>query len=164
MKASTRTNGSAKASAEGTDDLTRDSRMSWLARCVGEADDFLATSWSVAPVIHRGSSGIYDDIFNLDALNDLISMGVEAAHIRMMKNGRIAPPKFYTRESQSGARGSAPVADPQRIRELVRSGFTLNIMRMEYLVGGLYRVTRKVVLAGQWLGRVSRLCSAGLSA
>jgi len=98
-----------------------------LARCSGDADAFLRTTWGRRAAIVRGGDRLgYADLLTFDDVDRILSTtSLRTPSFRLVRSDRSIAGSEYTR---SGRTGSTPVdgmADPARVFELFRQGATI---------------------------------------
>lgn len=82
--------------------------MPALERCVGDVTAFFDRHWGSAPLLTESGSS-FDDLASLDDLDAMVaSLGLDAASLRMVKEGKTFPPEAYT-ASSAGRVGRALV-------------------------------------------------------
>jgi hypothetical protein len=94
-----------------------------------EPDEFARSTWSRAPLLSTrsqlGSTDGFDDLFSLDAVDELLSRrGLRTPFVRLAKGGTVVPPGRYTRSGGTGAQVGDQVAD-DRVLELFLDGHTI---------------------------------------
>jgi hypothetical protein len=99
--------------------------------------EFAESVWSRRPLLSRrearGDDTSYDDLFSLDAVDELLSRrGLRTPFIRIAKGGRVVPPARYTGPGGTGAQVRDQVADDQ-VLELFLDGHTI-------VLQGLHRI------------------------
>jgi bifunctional lysine-specific demethylase and histidyl-hydroxylase NO66 len=103
-----------------------------LRRCIGpDPERFAADVWSRAPLLstreelRAENSAGFDDLFSLDAVDELLSRrGLRTPFIRLAKGGVVTPASRYTRPGGTGAMVGDQVAD-DRVLELFLDGHTV---------------------------------------
>lgn len=99
-----------------------------LQGLVGEAADFLATSWGRAPK-HVPASPDRSDLvalLTLDDVDDIVaSSGLRAPSFRLVKRGRTLPQAAVTRRVRIGSRPVDDLADVAAVQAAVADGATL---------------------------------------
>jgi hypothetical protein len=109
-----------------------------LRRCVHlEPAEFARRSWSRSPLLSTreqlGASGGFDDLFSLDAVDELLSRrGLRTPFIRLAKGGAVVPAARYTRPGGTGAQVADQVAD-DRVLELFLDGHTIVLQGLHRL-------------------------------
>ena len=98
-----------------------------LARCAGDPDAFLATSWGRRPTLHESDDPVgFADLLSLSEVDRILSTtSLRTPSFRLVKAGERIPESAYTR---SGTTGSMPVSgmvDPARVFELFERGATI---------------------------------------
>ena len=91
---------------------------------MGEADEFLATCFGVAP--HRWASGGFDDLLSLaDVDAQLSGGGLRRPAIRLVRDGEVLDPATWTRRARTGARWVDDLVHPGRTFGLFGDGATI---------------------------------------
>jgi bifunctional lysine-specific demethylase and histidyl-hydroxylase NO66 len=107
-----------------------------LRRCVaGSTEEFARDTWSRAPLLstHDGSASGFDDLFSLDAVDELLSQrGLRTPFIRIAKGGSVVPERRYTRGGGTGALIGDQVAD-DRVLGLFADGHTIVLQGLHRL-------------------------------
>ncbi len=107
--------------------------MTGLARCVGDVDQFLASSWGRAP-LHRAAAdpARFADIFSLDDVDRFVSTSFpRLPAFRLVKDGSPLDASRYTRTARIGGQAVSGVGDPGRIFEEFRQGATLVLQGLQ---------------------------------
>jgi bifunctional lysine-specific demethylase and histidyl-hydroxylase NO66 len=115
---------------------------SWLAYCFGDPERFFAESWNSTPIVNQGRAHRFRQVFGMNELSDLLSMGAIApSQIRLLKDGKQVPSRLWVDVIPSAA-DSRPTMVPNldRIREIVIQGCTLTISAMQAVSTGIYRL------------------------
>jgi bifunctional lysine-specific demethylase and histidyl-hydroxylase NO66 len=112
----------------------------WLGYCIGTSGQLL--SWSDSPLAHRGQPGKFASIFSNAELNELVLMGnITAGRIRMVREGTGAPDRMWASATQHPDGSPGPLLpDGQRIRDLVRQGYTLTVNGLQKFSTGVFRL------------------------
>ena len=105
----------------------RDSGRRPLARCTGDADAFLATSWGRRPTLHQGDGPVgFGDLLSLGEVDRILSTtSLRTPSFRLVKAGEQIPESAYTRSGTTGSRPVSGMADPARVFDLFEQGATI---------------------------------------
>lgn len=97
-----------------------------LARCVGDAEVFLARHWSLSP-LHLAGPGPegFTDLLSLDDVDHLISTFPRQPAFRLVRDGKPLDPASYTRPARLGGQAVPGVGDSARIYQEMHAGATL---------------------------------------
>ena len=116
-----------------------------LARCVGDAEDFLAHRWGRVPVHHRsGDASAFRDLLALCDVDDILSaMPLRLPLFAMVRDGRPLDPRGFTRLDVGESTGGP---DALRISQLVCQGATLILYRLNLWWPPLLRFCRLLEL------------------
>ena len=98
-----------------------------LARCIGDAEGFLAGTWGRRPAIHAGEDPLgFADLLTLDDVDRILSTtSLRTPAFRLVEAGEQIPESAYTRSGTTGSKPVAGMADPARVFELFRNGATI---------------------------------------
>jgi mannose-6-phosphate isomerase-like protein (cupin superfamily) len=104
-----------------------------LARCVGDVDEFAARYWGRRPLVHTPTGGTdtqtctgrFDDVFSLEALDELVAHGARLPAVRMIADGTVLAPKTYCTNTRLGGRDLDDVVDPAKVVARLNDGATL---------------------------------------
>jgi bifunctional lysine-specific demethylase and histidyl-hydroxylase NO66 len=98
-----------------------------LARCIGDAEGFLAATWGRRPAIHASDDSIgFADLLTLDDVDRILSTtSLRTPAFRLVKAGEQIPESAYTRSGTTGSKPVAGMVDPVRVFELFRNGATI---------------------------------------
>jgi hypothetical protein len=98
-----------------------------LARCIGDAEGFLAGTWGRRPAIHASDDPLgFADLLTLDDVDRILSTtSLRTPSFRLVKAGEQIPESAYTRSGTTGSKPVAGMADPARVFELFRNGATI---------------------------------------
>lgn len=104
-----------------------------LARCVGDVDEFAAQYWGRRPLVHTSTgrtdtetcTGRFDDVFSLEALDELVAHGARLPTIRMIADGTAVPPRSFCTATRLGGRDLDDVVDPAKVVARLADGATL---------------------------------------
>jgi ribosomal protein L16 Arg81 hydroxylase len=100
-----------------------------------DPDEFAREVWSRAPLLSTREqlSSSYDDLFSLDAADELLSRrGLRTPFIRLAKDGSVVPTGRYTRSGGTGAQVTDQVAD-DRVLDLFVDGHTIVLQGLHRL-------------------------------
>jgi len=111
-----------------------------LARCVGDVDDFAATSWGRRPAVHR-SATTFDDLLSVEQIGDLLEGAARRPLFRMVRQGAPIPPSAYTKTVRLGGVWTGDVADVDAIARQFAAGATLVLQSLERFHPPLRRFT-----------------------
>jgi hypothetical protein len=85
-----------------------------LARCVGDAERFLAAEWARCPYYYSGSG--FADLLSLADVDRLLSATFpRVPAFRLVRDGKVLDRSLYTRKAGLGSETLTDVADPGRI-------------------------------------------------
>jgi lysine-specific demethylase/histidyl-hydroxylase NO66 len=106
---------------------TSGSRRPPLARCIGDAEDFLRATWGRRPIVHPGEDPLgFADLLTLDDVDRILSTtSLRTPAFRLVEAGEQIPETAYTRSGTTGSKRVAGMADPARVFELFRDGATI---------------------------------------
>jgi lysine-specific demethylase/histidyl-hydroxylase NO66 len=98
-----------------------------LARCIGDAEGFLAGTWGRCPAIHASDDPLgFADLLTLDDVDRILSTtSLRTPAFRLVAAGEQIPESSYTRSGTTGSKPVAGMADPVRVFELFRNGATI---------------------------------------
>jgi hypothetical protein len=98
-----------------------------LARCIGDAEGFLAGTWGRRPAIHASDDPLgFADLLTLDDVDRILSTtSLRTPAFRLVAAGEQIPGSAYTRSGTTGSKPVAGMADPARVFELFRNGATI---------------------------------------
>ena len=98
-----------------------------LARCIGDAEGFLAGTWGRCPAVHASDDPLgFADLLTLDDVDRILSTtSLRTPAFRLVKAGEQIPESAYTRSGTTGSKPVAGMADPARVFELFRNGATI---------------------------------------
>ncbi len=103
-----------------------------LARCVGDLDEFAANYWGRRPMVHVQSAGDdtfgpdnFDDVFSLEALDELVAHGARIPTVRMVADGNPLAPSRFCSSVRLGGRHLDDVVDPVKVVARLADGATL---------------------------------------
>ena len=98
-----------------------------LARCIGDAEGFLAATWGRRPAIHASDDPLgFADLLTLDDVDRILSTtSLRTPAFRLVKAGEQIPESSYTRSGTTGSKPVTGMADPARVFELFRNGATI---------------------------------------
>jgi bifunctional lysine-specific demethylase and histidyl-hydroxylase NO66 len=98
-----------------------------LARCTGDADAFLRTTWgrraSILPRVDRLG---YADLLTFDDVDRILSTtSLRTPSFRLVRSDRSIAESEYTRSGRTGSKPVDGMVDPARVFELFRQGATI---------------------------------------
>ncbi len=101
-----------------------------LARCVGDVDEFAAQYWGRRPLLHTPSTAapdadFFDDVFSLQALDELVAHGARLPAVRMVADGAPLAPSRFCSSTRLGGRNLDDVVDPAKVVARLADGATL---------------------------------------
>lgn len=98
-----------------------------LARCTGDADAFLRTTWGRrAAILSRVDRLGYADLLTLDDVDRILSTtSLRTPSFRLVRSDRSIAESEYTRSGRTGSKPVDGMADPARVFELFRQGATI---------------------------------------
>lgn len=97
-----------------------------LARCVGDAEGFLAERWSRSPLHHPAADPEgFADLLTLEGVDHLVSNFPRQPAFRLVRDGKPLDPAIYTRSARLGGRPVSGVGDTARIYEEFHAGATI---------------------------------------
>jgi bifunctional lysine-specific demethylase and histidyl-hydroxylase NO66 len=98
-----------------------------LARCTGNADGFLRTTWGrSAAILHRADRLGYADLLSFDDVDRILSTtSLRTPSFRLVRSDRTIAESEYTRSGHTGSKPVDGMADPARVFELFRQGATI---------------------------------------
>jgi len=98
-----------------------------LARCIGDAQGFLAGTWGRRPAVHASEDPLgFADLQTLDDVDRILSTtSLRTPAFRLVAAGEQIPESAYTRSGTTGSKPVAGMADPARVFELFRNGATI---------------------------------------
>jgi hypothetical protein len=98
-----------------------------LARCIGDAEGFLAGTWGRRPAVHASDDPLgFADLLTLDDVDRILSTtSLRTPAFRLVAAGEQIPESAYTRSGTTGSKPVAGMADPARVFELFRNGATI---------------------------------------
>jgi lysine-specific demethylase/histidyl-hydroxylase NO66 len=119
-----------------------------LARCVGDAGDFLDRSWGRAPLHRAGADpGAFADLFSLDDVDRFVaSSSPRLPTFRLVRDGKPLDPSRYTRRATVGGQPVAGMGDPGRIFDEHRRGATIVFQGLHRSCAPLTRFCRSLEL------------------
>ncbi|MEO6652486.1 MAG: cupin domain-containing protein [Ilumatobacteraceae bacterium] len=94
-----------------------------LSRCVGDVEEFETECWGRRPLVR--SSGAFDDIWSVAALDDMLAGGVRRPLIRLVQRGDPIPGERYTSRVRLGGSDFRDVIDPGKVADMFRGGATI---------------------------------------
>jgi hypothetical protein len=98
-----------------------------LARCTGDADAFLRTTWGRrAAIVRRADRLGYADLLTFDDVDRILSTtSLRTPSFRLVRSDRTIAESEYTRSGRTGSKPVDGMADPARVFELFRQGATI---------------------------------------
>ena len=98
-----------------------------LARCVGDVAEFSSKYWGRRPLLHTPNDGTdtFDDVFSLQALDELVAHGARLPAIRMVADGVALAPSQFCSATRLGGRDLDDVVDPVKVIGRLADGATL---------------------------------------
>jgi cupin superfamily protein len=98
-----------------------------LARCTGDADGFLRTTWGrSAAILQRADRLGYADLLSFDDVDRILSTtSLRTPSFRLVRSDRTIADSEYTRSGRTGSKPVDGMADPARVFELFRQGATI---------------------------------------
>jgi bifunctional lysine-specific demethylase and histidyl-hydroxylase NO66 len=98
-----------------------------LARCTGDADAFLRTTWGRrAAVLPRVDRLGYADLLTFDDVDRILSTtSLRTPSFRLVRSDRSIAESEYTRSGRTGSKPVDGMTDPARVFELFRQGATI---------------------------------------
>jgi lysine-specific demethylase/histidyl-hydroxylase NO66 len=123
--------------------------MTALARCVGDATEFLDRYWGQAPLHRAGAdAGAFADLFSLDDVDRFIaSSSPRLPTFRLVKDGTPLDPARYTKRGTVGGQPVTGLGDPGRIFDEHRRGATIVFQGLQRSCLPLTRFCRSLELA-----------------
>lgn len=122
--------------------------MTALARCVGDAAEFLHRYWAHAP-LHRARAdpAAFADLFSLDDVDRFIaSSSPRLPTFRLVKDGTPLDPSRYTKRATVGGQSVSGLGDPARIFDEHRRGATIVFQGLQRSWPPLTRFCRSLEL------------------
>ena len=122
--------------------------MTALARCVGDASDFLERYWGQAPLHRAGADpGAFADLFSLDDVDRFVaSSSPRLPTFRLVRDGKPLDPSRYTKRATVGGQAVTGLGDPARIFEEHRRGATIVFQGLQRSCPPLTRFCRSLEL------------------
>jgi cupin superfamily protein len=98
-----------------------------LARCTGDAEGFLRTTWGrSAAILPRADRLGYADLLSFDDVDRILSTtSLRTPSFRLVRSDRTIAESEYTRSGRTGSKPVDGMADPARVFELFRQGATI---------------------------------------
>jgi lysine-specific demethylase/histidyl-hydroxylase NO66 len=98
-----------------------------LARCTGDSDGFLRTTWGRrAAILPRAGRLGYEDLLSFDDVDRILSTtSLRTPSFRLVRSDRAIAESEYTRSGRTGSKPVDGMADPARVFELFRQGATI---------------------------------------
>lgn len=116
-----------------------------LQRCVGDEQEFLASSWGRCPLVRRGTETgeRFTDLLDLPDVDHLVmSSGIRTPAFRLVQNGEPLAPSSYTTTPQIGGAPVSGLADPARVLAAIDDGATLVLQGLHRFWEPLRRFVR----------------------
>jgi lysine-specific demethylase/histidyl-hydroxylase NO66 len=119
-----------------------------LARCVGDAAEFLQCYWGQAPLLRAGADpGGFADLFSLDDVDRFVSSSSpRLPTFRLVRDGKPLDPSRYTRRATVGGQPVTGLGDPARIFDEHRRGATIVFQGLQRSCPPLTRFCRSLEL------------------
>jgi lysine-specific demethylase/histidyl-hydroxylase NO66 len=119
-----------------------------LARCVGDAGQFLDRYWGQAPLLRAGAdAGAFADLFSLDDVDRFVaSSSPRLPTFRLVRDGTPLDPARYTRSATVGGQPVSGLGDPARIFDEHRRGATIVFQGLQRSCPPLTRFCRSLEL------------------
>jgi bifunctional lysine-specific demethylase and histidyl-hydroxylase NO66 len=104
-----------------------------LARCVGDAERFLAERWSVAPLhLLAAEPGGFADLLSLEDVDAIISSSLpRQPEFRLVRDGSPLDPSTYTRSATIGGKSVPGVGHPPSIWAEFAKGATIVLQSLQ---------------------------------
>ncbi|MGH9184348.1 MAG: cupin domain-containing protein [Acidimicrobiales bacterium] len=116
-----------------------------LARCVGDADQFLAHRFTVEP--HAWSGSGFDDLLSLaDVDRALTGAGLRRPAVRVVRDGDLIDPWTWTRPTRTGSMRIDDHVHPGRVLALFAEGATVVLQSLQRWWPPLTRFCRSLEL------------------
>jgi hypothetical protein len=98
-----------------------------LARCTGDAEAFLRTTWGRRAAISSRVDRLgYSDLLTFDDVDRILSTtSLRTPSFRLVRSDRSIAESEYTRSGRTGSKPVDGMADPARVFELFRKGATM---------------------------------------
>ena len=122
--------------------------MTALARCVGDAAEFLERYWGQVPLHRAGADpGGFADLFSLDDVDRFVSSSSpRLPTFRLVRDGKPLDPSRYTRRATVGGQPVTGLGDPARIFDEHRRGATIVFQGLQRSCPPLTRFCRSLEL------------------
>ena len=122
--------------------------MTALARCVGDAAEFLERYWGQGPLLRAGADpGAFADLFSLDDVDRFVaSSSPRLPTFRLVRDGKPLDPARYTRRATVGGQAVTGLGDPGRIFDEHRRGATIVFQGLQRSCPPLTRFCRSLEL------------------
>jgi hypothetical protein len=106
---------------------TARSDRSTLARCTGDAEGFLASTWGRRAAVFAGVDAVgFADLLTFDDVDRILSTGaIRTPSFRLVRSDRAIAESEYTRSVTTGSRPVSGMIDPARVFRLFREGATI---------------------------------------
>jgi lysine-specific demethylase/histidyl-hydroxylase NO66 len=115
-----------------------------IERCIGSADEFLASYWGQRPIVRRGQSpdGFAHYLTLADVDEFVTSAGLRTPEFRLIKDGTPLPVSSYTTTPQISGIPITGLADTRRVLAAIDDGATLVLQGMHRYHNELRRLCR----------------------
>lgn len=122
--------------------------MTALARCVGDAAEFLERYWGQSPLHRAGADpGAFADLFCLDDVDRFVaSSSPRLPTFRLVRDGKPLDPSRYTKRATVGGQAVTGLGDPARIFDEHRRGATIVFQGLQRSCPPLTRFCRSLEL------------------
>jgi hypothetical protein len=119
-----------------------------LARCVGDADRFLAERWGRAPHLRLGAGddGGFADLLATADISNLITSLPRTPEFRLVRDGKPLDAGRYTTSASVGGRQVTGAGDPARIYAEFHAGATIVLQSLHRTWLPLSRFCRRLEL------------------
>lgn len=106
---------------------TARSDRSTLARCTGDVEGFLASTWGRRAAVFAGVDAVgFADLLTFDDVDRILSTGaIRTPSFRLVRSDRAIAESEYTRTVTTGSRPVSGMIDPARVFRLFREGATI---------------------------------------
>jgi lysine-specific demethylase/histidyl-hydroxylase NO66 len=115
-----------------------------IERCIGSADEFLASYWGQRPIVRRGQSPDgFADYLTLADVDELVTAaGLRTPEFRLIKDGTPLPVPSYTTTPQISGIPINGLGDTRRVLAAIDDGATLVLQGMHRYRNALRRLCR----------------------
>jgi hypothetical protein len=101
-----------------------------LARCVGDVEGFLATTFATGLHLHQGSG--FTDLLSLaDVDAQLAGGGLRLPVVRLVQDGEPVDPATWTRRARTGGRWVEDLVDADRVVDAFGAGATVVLQSLQ---------------------------------